>query len=119
MPLMAFSVQSSLIGSTELNAQWRLLHCHQALTALLVTSGSGDRPLCLYRWSEGLWAFYDPAEPDLILMLHTPLQGLVWWPGIDGDVETMVKDCEACLTRGKTGPPTPPPLQPLPCLSTP
>ncbi|KAG7453524.1 gypsy-16 si [Solea senegalensis] len=207
--------------------------------ALLATTGSGHKPLRLYRWSERLQAYnfttqftpgqdnvvadllsrvklktvgdvaQDPSEPELVLMLHTPLQGavslrelqdasaqdsvlnqlrtfiregwpskvseelapfhrvkddlscwndvcvarglctvvpsalrarilamvheghlgvvrvkqrcrgLVWWPGIDRDVETMVKDCTACLTSGKTGLPPPPPLQPLPWPLTP
>ena len=38
---------------------------------------------------------------------------LIWWPGIDRDIKAMVKDCAACLVSGKTGPLTPPPLQPL------
>ena len=38
---------------------------------------------------------------------------VVWWPGIDGDVEAMVRDCTACLVSGKTGPLPAPPLQPL------
>ena len=77
---------------------------HQALTALLATTGSGHKPLCLYRWSERLQAYNfttqftpgkenvmaellsratpDPApdtetEPELILMLHTPLQAAI------------------------------------------
>lgn len=208
---------------------------HQALTALLVTSGTGHRPLRIHRWSERLQQYNftpqftpgrenvvadllsratpcpppsrgpDPevTEPDLVQMLHTPLQttvslqdlqqsseqdpvlsrlrafirtgwppkvpeeltpfyrvreelscwgdvcvarglrtvvpsclrarillmaheghlgivkvkqrcrDLVWWPGIDRDVEAMVRDCTACLVSGKMGPPTPPPLQPL------
>ncbi|XP_034095735.1 uncharacterized protein K02A2.6-like [Gymnodraco acuticeps] len=206
---------------------------HQALTALLATSGSGHKPLRIYRWSERLLPYDfttvftpgrenvvadllsratptpapgagpDATESELILMLHTPLQAavslddlrlaseedpmlsrlrtyiregwpakfpeelapfhrvkdeltcwngvcvarglrtfvpidlrarvlsmaheghlgivkvkqrcrdLVWWPGIDRDIETMVKECTACLLSGKTGPPLPPPLQPL------
>ncbi|KAJ8351786.1 hypothetical protein SKAU_G00232620 [Synaphobranchus kaupii] len=176
---------------------------HQALTALLATSGSGHKPLRIYRWSERLQAYNfttlftpgrenvvadllsratpsptpdpspDTTEPELILMLHTPLQAtvsledlqlasaqdspnsaltsgrggprkfrrsftlrprilamaheghlgivkvkqrcrdLVWWPGLDRDIETMVKDCTTCLVSGKTGPPPSPPLQPL------
>lgn len=76
---------------------------HQALTALLTIMGSGHKPLCLYRWSERLQAYnfttqftpggenvladllsratpnptsdaaQDPSEPELVLMLHTPL----------------------------------------------
>ncbi len=37
----------------------------------------------------------------------------VWWPGIDKDIEALVKDCAACLLSGKTGHQAPPPLQPL------
>ena len=80
---------------------------HQALTALLATTGSGHKPLRLYRWSERLQAYNfttqftpgkenvvadllsratpdpapdtvpDPSEPELILMLHTPLQAAI------------------------------------------
>lgn len=46
-------------------------------------------------------------------------RGLVWWPGIDRDIETMVKDCTAYLISGKTGSPLPPPLQPLQWPPTP
>lgn len=212
---------------------------HQALTALLATSGSGHKPLRLYRWSERLQAYNfttvftpgrdnvvadmlsratppptpdtseDKSETELVLMLHEPLQaavslqdlqtasaqdptlsqlrtfiqegwpakvpealtpyhrvrqdlscwngdcvarglcavipsalrgriltmvheghlgivrvkqrcrGLVWWPGIDRDIETMVRDCAACLTSGKMGPTPPPPLQPLPWPTAP
>lgn len=207
---------------------------HQALTALLATSGTGHRPLRLHRWAERLQQYNytlqftpgrdnvvadllsratpsllpdpgpDSAEQGLIQMLHTPLQStvslqelqtaseqdpllsqlrafirsgwptkvpdelapfhrvkdelscwndvciarglctvipdclrariltmahdghlgivrvkqrcrdLVWWPGIDRDIEALVRDCTACLLSGKTGPPAPPPLQPLP-----
>lgn len=210
---------------------------HQALTALLATSGSEHKPLRIYRWSERLQPYNfttlftpvkenmvadllscatpvpgldaskpgpaldpDSMESELILMLHPPLQAtvsledlqqaseedptlsqlrtyvregwpakvpeelapfhqvrnkltcwngvcvarelrtvipkdlrapvlamaheghlgivkvkrrcrdLVWWPGIDRDIEAMVRDCTACLVSGKTGPP---PLQPL------
>lgn len=37
----------------------------------------------------------------------------MWWPGIDRDIEALVKDCSACLVSGKTGSQAPPPLQPL------
>ncbi|XP_019737023.1 uncharacterized protein K02A2.6-like [Hippocampus comes] len=212
---------------------------HQALTALLATTGSGHKPLRLYRWSERLQAYNfttvftpgrdnvvadllsratptpapdtapDGSESELILMLHDPLRttvslqelqaasaqdpvlvqlrtfiqegwpakvpeelapfhrvrddlscwngdcvarglctvipsslrprilnmahdghlgivrvkqrcrSLVWWPGIDRDIEVMVKDCTACLASGKTGPPPTPPLQPLQWPATP
>jgi len=32
----------------------------------------------------------------------------VWWPSIDRDIETLVKDCTACLLGGKTRAPAPP-----------
>ena len=206
---------------------------HQALTALMFTSGTEHRPLQLYRWVDSLQQYdfklhFTPGrdnvvadllsrafiiatpasqlvdmEDDLILLLHTPLQAavslrelqqasaeeplfcilrsyirggwpiqvpdeltqfarikaellcwndtcvarghctvllyalrarvlaiaheghpgivrveqhfqdLVWWPGIDHNVEVMVRDCAACLLSGKTGQPAPPPLQPL------
>ncbi len=35
----------------------------------------------------------------------------VWWPGIDREIEALVKDCSACLVSGKTGHSPPPPLQ--------
>jgi hypothetical protein len=37
----------------------------------------------------------------------------VWWPGIDGQVELMVKACRACIVSGKAAHPVPAPLQPL------
>lgn len=48
-----------------------------------------------------------------VVRVEQRCRGLVWWPGIDRDIETMMKDCTACLTCGKTGPIPPPPLQPL------
>ena len=208
---------------------------HQALTALLSTSGTGHRPLRLHRWYDRLHQYNfdlkftpgrdnvvadllsravptsaptlhvdtDCMERDIVNMLHTPLQStvslqelkdaseqdpvlstlctyvrdgwppvvpeelaafsrvrqelscwndtcvarglctvipgalrarvlsmaheghlgivklkqrcrdLVWWPGIDKDIEALVKDCAACLVSGKTGHQPPPPLQPL------
>lgn len=44
---------------------------------------------------------------------------LVGWPGIDCDIETMVKDCEPCLLSGKCGLPAATPLQPVLWLSCP
>ncbi|KAJ8346437.1 hypothetical protein SKAU_G00278380 [Synaphobranchus kaupii] len=41
---------------------------------------------------------------------------LVWWPAIDREIEGLVRDCSACLL---SGPPAPPPLQPLPWPSHP
>ncbi|KAM9385851.1 uncharacterized protein KZ484_007430 [Pholidichthys leucotaenia] len=37
----------------------------------------------------------------------------VCWPGIDKDIETMVKHCVPCLESGKTGGPPPPSLRPV------
>ena len=44
---------------------------------------------------------------------------LMWWPRIDRDIETLVRECSACLVSGKTGGPTPPPLQSLDWPATP
>lgn len=49
-----------------------------------------------------------------IVRVKQHCRGLVWWPGIDRDIEVMVKDCTACLTSAKTGLAPHPPLQPLP-----
>lgn len=35
-----------------------------------------------------------------IVKLKQRCRDTVWWPGIDRDVETMVKDCTACLLSG-------------------
>uniref|UniRef100_W5M8J2 Gypsy retrotransposon integrase-like protein 1 n=1 Tax=Lepisosteus oculatus TaxID=7918 RepID=W5M8J2_LEPOC len=199
---------------------------HQALTALLATSGIGHRPLRLHRWSVRLQQYNfapqftprrenvvadllsrsfpnlpggpdsDTLEPNLIKMLYTALQAtvslqdlqrasewdpvfshlctvihlgwpskvlaelgpflcvkdelscwndfcvaqlvskhlvlqmahtghlgivkvkqrcrdLVWWPGIDWDIEAPVRNCKACLLNRNTGEPPLPPLQPL------
>ncbi len=39
---------------------------------------------------------------------------LVWWPGLDKDIEQLVGDFAPCLVSGKTGPPIPTPLGSLP-----
>ena len=54
-----------------------------------------------------------------IVKLKQRCRDLVWWPGIDGEIEALVKDCAACLVSGKTGHQPPPPLQPLPWPSQP
>ena len=54
-----------------------------------------------------------------IVKLKQRCRELVWWPAIDRDIEHLVKDCSACLLSGKTGPPSTPPLQPLPWPSRP
>lgn len=38
----------------------------------------------------------------------------IWWPGIDQDIEQMVRECEACLMSGKSRKPNKTPLQPIP-----
>lgn len=49
-----------------------------------------------------------------IIRLKQRCRDLVWWPGIDRDIEILVKDCTACLLSGKTrAPAPPPPMQPL------
>ena len=37
----------------------------------------------------------------------------MWGPGIDLEIEALVKDCAACLVSGKTGHQAPPLMQPL------
>ena len=54
-----------------------------------------------------------------IVKLKQRCRELVWWPAIDRDIEHLVQDCSACLLSGKTGPPSTPPLQPLPWPSRP
>lgn len=49
-----------------------------------------------------------------IVKLKQRCRNLIWWPGIDRDLEAMVRDCAACLVSGKTGAPAPPPLHPVP-----
>ena len=49
-----------------------------------------------------------------IVKLKQRCRDVVWWPGIDREIETLVKDCTACLLSGKTrAPAPPPPMQPL------
>ena len=38
---------------------------------------------------------------------------VVWWPGMDKQVENWVRDCEACLLSGKSVRPRVSPLQPV------
>lgn len=54
-----------------------------------------------------------------IVKLKQRCRDLVWWPGIDHDIERLVRDCEPCLLSGKTGLPAPTPLQPVPWPSRP
>jgi hypothetical protein len=37
----------------------------------------------------------------------------VWWPGIDVDIERMIRNCAPCTVSGKAVRPVPGPLQPL------
>lgn len=48
-----------------------------------------------------------------IVKLKQRFRDLVWWPGIDRELEALVRDCTPCLMSGKTGTPAPPPLQPV------
>ncbi|KAG1938978.1 retrotransposable element [Pimephales promelas] len=54
-----------------------------------------------------------------IVKLKQRCRDLIWWPGIDRDIEALVKDCVPCLLSGKSGPPVPTPLQPVPWPSRP
>ncbi|KAJ8347520.1 hypothetical protein SKAU_G00261090 [Synaphobranchus kaupii] len=54
-----------------------------------------------------------------IVKLKQRCRDLVWWPGIDRDIEALVRDCAPCLLSGKTRPPVPTPLQPVPWPSRP
>ena len=47
------------------------------------------------------------AHPGIVRM-KTLARGYVWWPGIDGDLERKVKECETCQVNQKS-----PPLAPL------
>ncbi len=48
-----------------------------------------------------------------LVKLKQRCRDLVWWPGIDRELEALVRDCAPCLLSGKTGAPAPPPLQPV------
>lgn len=49
-----------------------------------------------------------------IVKLKQQCHSIVWWPGINRKIETLVKDGTACLLSGKTRTPaTAPPVQPL------
>ncbi len=48
-----------------------------------------------------------------VVKLKQRCRDLVWWPGIDRELEALVRDCAPCLLSGKTGAPAPPPLQPV------
>lgn len=49
-----------------------------------------------------------------IVRLKQRCRDLVWWPGLDKDIEQLVRDCAPCLVSGKTGSPVPVPLGSLP-----
>ncbi len=49
-----------------------------------------------------------------IVKLKQRCRDLVWWPGLDEDIEQLVGDFAPCLVSGKTGPPIPTPLGSLP-----
>jgi len=48
-----------------------------------------------------------------IVRLKQRCRDMVWWPGIDREIETLVKDCTACLLSKTRAPAPPPPMQPL------
>lgn len=54
-----------------------------------------------------------------IVKLKQICRDLVWWPGIDPDIEGLVRDCDPCLLSRKTGQPILTPLQPVPWPSHP
>ena len=46
-------------------------------------------------------------------------RGAIWWPGIDRDIEGLVRECEACILSGKSVHPHVAPLQLIPWPSQP
>lgn len=54
-----------------------------------------------------------------IVKLKHGCQDLVWGPGINSDIEGLVRDYKPCLLCGKTGQPAPTHLQPVPWPSCP
>ncbi|KAL0161729.1 hypothetical protein M9458_045454, partial [Cirrhinus mrigala] len=48
-----------------------------------------------------------------IVKLKQRCRERVWWPGINSEIELLVKDCPACLVSGKMGNRRPPLFQPL------
>ena len=63
-------------------------------------------------------------RPRLLAAAHEGHQGMVrskqrirqhfWWPGLDAEVEEMVRSCEVCSTSDKTAAPRKSPLHPVP-----
>lgn len=54
-----------------------------------------------------------------IVRTKQQLREFAWWPRMDADVETFVRDCGACETAEKNFKLRPAPLQPLPWPDTP
>ena len=52
-----------------------------------------------------------------ILQMKGIARRLVWWPGIDADIEAKVKDCQQCQQNQKQ--PAKSPLQPWKCPAEP
>ena len=53
------------------------------------------------------------GHPGIVRMKRL-CRDTLWWPGIDSEIEQLVKHCTPCILSGKSVHPTPGPLQPLP-----
>jgi hypothetical protein len=71
----------------------------------------GSRTVVPYSLRAAVLELAHEGHPGIVRMKQRCREA-VWWPGIDGDVETFVRDCVACIVSGKSVRPVPGPLQP-------
>ncbi|MEE8327947.1 MAG: RNase H-like domain-containing protein, partial [Nitrosomonadaceae bacterium] len=73
----------------------------------------GDRAIIPENLQHDVLSMAHEGHPGIVRMKQL-CRDSVWWPNIDGHIETKVKSCTPCIISEKSVKPRDPPLQPIP-----